>query len=110
MSSEHSALKKSVEEILIDLMAEKAMYVGIQASSMGGLQESPSTSRRSSQTATEKHSKHRNDLANAKQISSVLLDYIPPLAGVVSHDSVPRDFEYTLIIAYLPKGIRAVRP
>jgi hypothetical protein len=48
-------------------------------------------------------------MANAKQIPSVLPDYIPPLAGAVSHDSVPRDFEYTLITAYLPKGICAVR-
>jgi hypothetical protein len=31
MSSEHSTLEKSVEEILIDLMAEKVMSVGIQA-------------------------------------------------------------------------------
>jgi hypothetical protein len=37
-----------------------------------------------------------------------LHNYIPPLAGAVSRDSVPRDFEYTLITAYLPKGIRAV--
>jgi hypothetical protein len=28
---------------------------------------------------------------------------------VVSRDSVPRDFDYTLVTAYLPKGIRAVR-
>jgi hypothetical protein len=32
-------------------------------------------------------------------------DYIPPLASMVSHDSVPRKFDYALIIAYLPKGI-----
>jgi hypothetical protein len=29
---------------------------------------------------------------------------------VVSRDSVPRDFDYTIITAYLPKGIQAVRP
>jgi hypothetical protein len=29
---------------------------------------------------------------------------------MVSHDSVPRDFDYTVITAYLPKGIRTVRP
>jgi hypothetical protein len=29
---------------------------------------------------------------------------------VVSRDSVPRDFDYTVITAYLPKGIQAVRP
>jgi hypothetical protein len=47
---------------------------------------------------------------NVKLIPSILPDYIPPLAGAVSHDSVPRDFDYTVITAYLPKGIRAVRP
>jgi hypothetical protein len=49
-------------------------------------------------------------LANAKIIPSILPDYIPPLAGVVSCDNVPRDFDYTLITAYLPKGIRIVGP
>jgi hypothetical protein len=102
-------LEKSVEEILVELMAERVMSVGIQASSTGGLQASPSTGRHSSRT-TEKRSKHRDDLANAKQIPSVLPDYIPPLAGVVNHDSIPRDFEYTLITAYIPKGIRVVGP
>jgi hypothetical protein len=43
MSGERSAIEKSVEEILIDLMAEKVMSAGVQASSMGGLQASPST-------------------------------------------------------------------
>jgi exonuclease VII small subunit len=33
-----AAVEKSVEEILIDLMAEKVMYAGAQASSMRGLQ------------------------------------------------------------------------
>jgi hypothetical protein len=37
-----------------------------------------------------------------------LLDYIPPLAGAVSRDNVLRDFDYTLITAYLPKSIHAV--
>jgi hypothetical protein len=109
MSGEHSTLEKSVEEILVDLMAERVMSVGIQASSTGGLQASPSTGRRSSRT-TEKRRKHRDDLANAKQIPSVLPEYIPPLAGAVNHDSIPRDFEYTLITAYIPKGIHIVGP
>jgi hypothetical protein len=109
MSGEPSALEKSVEEILVELMAERVMSVGIQASSTGGLQASPSTGRRSSH-ATEKRSKHRDDLANAKQIPSVLPDYIPPLAGMVNRDSIPRDFEYMLITAYIPKGIRVVGP
>jgi hypothetical protein len=47
---------------------------------------------------------------NAKLIPSILPDYIPPLADVVSRDSVPRDFEYMLITAYLPKKIRIVKP
>jgi hypothetical protein len=45
-----------------------------------------------------------------KQISSVLSEYIPPLAGAVNRDSILRDFEYTLITAYIPKGIRIVGP
>jgi hypothetical protein len=47
-------------------------------------------------------------LVNAKLIPSILPNYIPPLAGTVSHDSVLRDFDYTLITAYLPKGIHVV--
>jgi hypothetical protein len=43
-----------------------------------------------------------------KLIPSILPDYIPPLAGAISHNSVPRDFDYTLIIVYLSKGIRVV--
>jgi hypothetical protein len=66
MSGEHSALEKSVEEILVELMAEKVMLVGIQASLTGGLQASPSNGCRSSRTAIEKRSKHRDDLDNTK--------------------------------------------
>jgi hypothetical protein len=47
---------------------------------------------------------------NAKLIPSVLPDYIPPLDGMVSRDSFLRDLEYTLITAYLPKGIHTVGP
>ena len=49
-------------------------------------------------------------MANAKRIPSILPNYIPTLAGVVSHDSVARDFGYTVITMYLLKGIRAIRP
>jgi hypothetical protein len=49
--------------------------------------------------------KHHDDLMNAKIILSILPDYIPPLAGVVSRDSVLRDFDYKVITAYLLKGI-----
>jgi hypothetical protein len=109
MSDERSAVENLVEEILMDLMTEKVVSVGIEASSTRGLQESPSTGRCSGHAA-EKRSKHCDDLANAKKITSVLPDYIPPLTNTVNHDSVPRDFEYSLITVYLPKGIRAVGP
>jgi hypothetical protein len=99
-----------VEEILVELMAERVMSVGIQASSTGGLQASPSTRCHSSQTVTKKKIKHCDDLANAKQIPSVLPKYILPLASVVNRDSIPCEFEYTLITAYIPKGIRVVGP
>jgi len=113
MSNDFSAAEKIFEEVLTNLMTERemSMSVGIQASSTRGLQASPSTAcgDRSSQPSTEKRTKHRDDLANAKLIPSILPDYILPPAGVVSHDSVPIDFEYTMVISYLPKGIRAVR-
>jgi hypothetical protein len=41
-------------------------------------------------------------------IPSILPKYIPPLRGTVNQDSVPRDFDYALVTAYLPKGVRAV--
>jgi hypothetical protein len=47
-------------------------------------------------------------LENVKLIPSVLPNYIPPLAGVVSHDNILRDFNYTLITSYLLKGIHTV--
>jgi hypothetical protein len=64
---------------------------------------------RPSQPATKKRTKHRDDLANVKLILTILPDYILPLVGTVSRDSVPRDFNYTMDTAYLLKGIRAVR-
>jgi hypothetical protein len=45
---------------------------------------------------------------NAKLILSILPTYLPPLSGVINRDSVPRDFEYALVTAYLPKGICTV--
>jgi hypothetical protein len=110
MSGEQTELEKSVEEVLKKFMADRAMSEGVQASSTRGLQASPSTARRSSRAnpVTEKRSKHHDDLANAKQIPSILPDYIPPLAGVVNRDNIPWDYEYTLITAYIPKGIRVV--
>jgi hypothetical protein len=49
-------------------------------------------------------------LANAKLIPSILTNYIPPLVDAVNRDSVPRDFDYTLVIAYLSKGIHIGKP
>jgi hypothetical protein len=43
MSEELSAVEESVKEVLIDLMTERVMSVGVQASSMRGVQASPST-------------------------------------------------------------------
>jgi hypothetical protein len=108
MSVERTELEKSIEEVLKKFMDDKAMSEGVHASSTRGLQASPSTGRHSKHTnpATEKRSKHHDDLANAKQIPSILPDYIPPLAGTVNHDNIPWDFEYTLITTYIPKGIR----
>jgi hypothetical protein len=56
MSGDLSAVEKYIEEILIDLMDEKVMSAGVQASLTRGVQASPSTTRRSgpSQTVTEK--------------------------------------------------------
>jgi hypothetical protein len=112
MSEEFSAFEESVKDILINLMNERVMFVGVQASSTRGRQASLSTARgsRPSRAATEKRTKHRDDLANAKLLLSILPEYGLPLASVVSRDSVPRDFDYTIITVYLPKGIRAVRP
>jgi hypothetical protein len=112
MSKELNIVENLVEEILIDIRVEKVMSIWIQASSTRGVQASPSTAHGSgpSQAATEKRTKHCYDLANAKLIPSIMPNYIPPLVDMVSHDSVPRDFDYTLTTAYLPKGIHVVKP
>jgi hypothetical protein len=46
MSSDLSAVEKSVEEIFIDLMVEKVLSIGVHASSTRGVKASPSTARR----------------------------------------------------------------
>jgi hypothetical protein len=112
MSNELSVVEKVVEEVLIDLMAERVMSerrmsVGVQASSIRGVQSSPSTARGvgPSKTITETRTKHKDDITNAKLISCILLVYIPPLSSQINHDSVPRDFEYTFITTHLSKGV-----
>jgi hypothetical protein len=116
MSDELITVEKAVEEVLIDLMdervmSERRMSVGVQASSTRGVKDSPSTARREgpSRTMIETRTKHRDEIANAKLIPHILSTYIPPLSGGINHDSVPRDFKYTLITAYLLKGVHAVR-
>jgi hypothetical protein len=90
MSGEPSELEKIVEEVLKKIMANRSIFEGVQASSTRGLQASPSTELRSNRfnPIVEQRSKHRGDLANAKQIPSILLDYIPPMVGVVNRDSI----------------------
>jgi predicted secreted protein len=44
MSGDFNKVEKFIEEILIDLMTEKVMFIGVQASSTRGVQASPSTS------------------------------------------------------------------
>jgi hypothetical protein len=41
MLDDITAVEKSVEEILIDLIAEKVMSIGVQASSTRGVKGSP---------------------------------------------------------------------
>jgi hypothetical protein len=93
-------------------MVEKVMSAGVQASSMRGVQASPSIAcgYGPSQEVTKKLTKHHDDLENVNLIPYILSDYISPLAGTVSRDSVRRDFDYTLITTYLSKGIRTVGP
>jgi hypothetical protein len=114
MSDELTAVEESVTEVLLDLMTERVMSerglsTSLQASSTRGLSASPSTARAGpSRPTDEKRTKHRDDLTNAKLILSILPTYLPPLSGAINRDSVPRDFEYELVTAYLPKGICAV--
>jgi hypothetical protein len=87
------------------------MSSSIQVSSMRGLQASSSTAlgAESPRPSAEKRTKHKEDLENAKLSPTIFPDYIMPLVGMVNHDSVPRYFEYTMVTAYLSKGIRRIR-
>jgi hypothetical protein len=86
MSDEFSAAEESVREVLASLRAERVMSerglsTGLQASSMRGVQASPSTARAgTSQAGTERRTKHKDDMANAKLVPSILPTYIPPLS------------------------------
>jgi hypothetical protein len=114
MSEEVSATEESVREVLASLraeriMSERGLSIGLQASSTKGVQASPTTARAGTSRAdAERRTKHKDDMANAKLVPSILPAYIPPLSGAINRDSVPRDFEYTLLTVYLPKGVRAI--
>jgi hypothetical protein len=114
MSNELSTAEKIVEEVLIDLMAERVMSkrgmsTGVQALSLGVLLASLSIARAGpSQTPLERRSKLINDFATVNMIPRILPKYIPPPSGLVNRDSIPRDFNYVVVTAYLPKGVHAV--
>jgi hypothetical protein len=59
MSDEINTVEKFIEEVLIDLMAEKVMFASIQASSKRRVQASPSTTHgsRPSQVIIEKRTR-----------------------------------------------------
>ena len=83
------------------VMLERRMSTRVKASSTGRVQSSPSTSR----AGVEKRTKHADDIANANLVLSILPAYVTPLSGDINRDNVPRDFEYTLVTTYLPKGV-----
>jgi hypothetical protein len=115
MSDELSATEESVREVLASLrtervMSERGMSTRVQASSSRGVAASPSTARAgTSRAGAEARTKHRHDEANTRIVPTILPAYIPPLSGEINRDSVPRDFDYTLIMTYLPKGVRTYR-
>jgi hypothetical protein len=115
MFNELTMLKESITDVLLDLMTKRfiseiRMSTGVQASSMRGVQASMSTTQAgTSRAGVEMRTKHKDDIADANLVPSILPSYIPPLSGDINRDSVPRDFEYTLVTAYLPKGVRTYR-
>jgi hypothetical protein len=83
------------------------MSTRFEESSMRGVKASPSTSQAGTYRAgTERRTKHKDDIANGKLVPSILLAYIPPISDEINRDNVPRYFEYTLVTAYLLKGVR----
>jgi len=115
MSDELTIVEELVTEVLLDMMTERVMSerglsTGLQASSMRGILASLSSARaKPSRSTDEKWTKHKDDLANAKLILIIFPTYLPPLSGAIDRDSVPREFEYELVTAYLLKGICTVR-
>jgi hypothetical protein len=113
LSDELTAFEELVTKFLLDLMTERVMSergvsIGVQAYSMRGLSASPSTTHGTG-PSRERKTKHKDDLENAKLILSILPAYLPPLSGAINWDSVPRDFEYVLVIVFLPKEVHVVR-
>jgi hypothetical protein len=110
MSGEPNELEKFVEEVLKKLMADRPISKGVQASSTSELQASPLTGHHYGRVnpGTKQRSKHRDDLANVKQILLILPEYIPPLAGDVNCDNIPQYFEYIMVTVYILKGIHIV--
>ena len=115
MFDEISGAEESVREVLASLrtervMSKRGMSTGVQASSSRGVVASPSIARAgTSRASAESRTKHRDDATNANLVPTILPAYIPPLSGEINRDSVPRDFEYTLVTAYLPKGVCTYR-
>jgi hypothetical protein len=73
------------------------------------VQASPSIARAgTSQVDAESKTKHKDDMANARLVPSILHAYIPPLRGAINIDNVPRDIEYTLVTTCLLKGVPVV--
>jgi hypothetical protein len=115
MFDEITAVEEFVTEVLLDSMTERVMSkrgisTKVQASSMRGVKASLSNAQEgTSQASVERRTKHKDDIANRKLVPSILPAYIPPLSSAINRDNVPRDFEYTLVTAYLPKGVRIYR-
>jgi hypothetical protein len=107
MSGKVNEFEKYVKQVVRKLMADRTVSEGIEASSTRGLQASPSIRHFFAciNPITKQRSKHRSDFANVKQIPSILPEYILPLVGVVNHNNILDDFEYSLFTTYIPKGI-----
>jgi hypothetical protein len=74
-------------------MLERGMFVGVQALSSIGVAASPSTAQAgTSRASTKSRTKHRDDVANANLVSTILPVCISPLSGEINRDNVPRDF------------------